>query len=51
MWVECPDDFVADSKWFDPADNSFKDFPPPPVSAQADVKTAAQPTTTGTSTI
>ena len=48
MWVECPDDFVADSKWFDPADNSFKDFPPPP---QVDPKSADQPTTTGTQTI
>ena len=30
MWVECPDDFTIDSKWFDPSDNTFKDFPPPP---------------------
>ena len=28
MWVECPDDFVADSKWYDPSDETFKDFPP-----------------------
>jgi hypothetical protein len=48
MWVECADDFVADSKWFDPSDNTFKDFPlPPPV----DPKSADQPTTSGTQTI
>ena len=28
FWVDCPDDLVADAKWFDPADNSFKEFPP-----------------------
>ncbi len=48
MWIECPDDFVADSKWFDPADNTFKDFPPPPV---VDPKSADQPITTGTQII
>lgn len=48
MWVECADDFVADSKWFDPADNTFKDFPLP---AQADPANADQPTTSGTQTI
>ena len=48
MWVECADDFVADSKWFDPADNTFKEFPPPP---QADPASADQPTTTGTQEI
>lgn len=47
MWVECPDDFVADSKWYDPSDNTFKDFPLP-TPAQID---QAQPTTTGTQTI
>jgi hypothetical protein len=25
------DDFIADSKWFDPSDNTFKEFPPPPL--------------------
>jgi hypothetical protein len=48
MWVECADDFVADSKWFDPSDNTFKDFPPPP---QADPNTANQPITSGTQEI
>lgn len=27
FWVDCPDDLTADSKWFDPADSSFKEFP------------------------
>jgi hypothetical protein len=27
MWVECDDDLVADTKWFDPNDNSFKEIP------------------------
>ena len=44
MWVECSDDFVADSKWFDPSDNTFKDFPNLQVSKD-------QPTTSGTQTI
>jgi hypothetical protein len=48
MWVECPDDFVSDSKWFDPSDNTFKDFPPP---IHLDIDLADQPTTTGTQTI
>ena len=25
FWVDCPDDLLADTKWFDPEDNSFKD--------------------------
>ena len=49
MWVECADDFVADSKWFDPANNTFKDFPPPPPPEPIPVD--GQPTTTGTQTI
>ena len=48
MWVECADDFEADSKWFDPADNTFKDFPLPP---NPDPNSADQPTTSGTQTI
>ena len=48
MWIECADDFVADSKWFDPSDNTFKDFPPPP---PVDLKTKDQPVTSGTQTI
>jgi hypothetical protein len=47
MWVECADDLVADAKWFDPSDETFKEFPPP-VAAQA---SSDQPTTTGTQTI
>jgi hypothetical protein len=48
MWVECADDFVADSKWFDPSDNTFKEFPLPPPS---DPNTLDQPTTSGTQEI
>jgi hypothetical protein len=48
MWVECADDFVADSKWFDPSDNTFKNFPPPP---ETDFKTKDQPVTSGTQEI
>jgi hypothetical protein len=48
MWVECVDDFIADSKWFDPSDNTFKDFPPPP---QVDPNSADQPVTSGTQEI
>ena len=47
MWVECADDLVADAKWYDPTDNTYKDFPPP-VNTQA---SSDQPTTTGTQTI
>lgn len=48
MWVECADDLVADAKWYDLADNTFKDFPPP---TPIDPATLDQPTTTGTQTI
>jgi len=49
MWVECADDFVADSKWFDPSDNTFKDFPiPEPTQG---VAADRQSTTSGTQTI
>jgi hypothetical protein len=49
MWVECADDFVADSKWFDPSDNTYKDFPiPKPTQA---IAADGQPTTTGTQEI
>jgi hypothetical protein len=50
MWVECADDLVADAKWFDPSDNTYKDFPPPPAPI-ANQASADQPTTTGTQTI
>jgi hypothetical protein len=49
MWVECADDLVADAKWFDPSDNSYKDFPPPPAPQASAAQ--GQPTTTGTQTI
>jgi hypothetical protein len=26
MWIECPDNFSSNLKWFDPSDNIFKDF-------------------------
>ena len=52
MWIECADDLVADAKWFDPANNTFNDFPlPPPPVVNVDLKSADQPTTTGTQTI
>jgi hypothetical protein len=49
MWIECPNDFIPDSKWFDPTDNTFKDFPIPE-STQA-IAPDGQPTTSGTQTI
>ena len=49
MWVECADNLVADAKWFDPSDNTFKDFPLPPEPIAAPIEN--QPTTTGTQTI
>jgi hypothetical protein len=47
-WIECPDDVVADKKWFDPLDNTFKDFPEivRPISITTEVK-LDQPVTTG----
>lgn len=48
MWVDCQDDLVADQKWYDPADQQFKDFPPPP---EPPVAEPDQPTTTGTQEI
>ena len=51
MWVECADDLVADAKWFDPSDNSYKDFPPPPPATMTNQASADQPITTGTQTI
>jgi len=47
MWIECPDDFLVDSKWFDPIDNTFKDLPFFP---KIDL-TENQPKTEGTQTI
>jgi hypothetical protein len=45
-WIDCPDDLVADAKWFDPLDNTFKDFP-----IIEDTLTKGQPKTIGTQTI
>ncbi len=50
MWVECADDLKADAKWFDPSDNTYKDFPPPPEYTNS-IVADGQPTTTGTQTI
>jgi hypothetical protein len=47
MWVECADDLLADAKWFDPSDNTYKDFPAPTNTQSS----GDQPTTTGTQTI
>ena len=49
MWVECADDLKADAKWFDPSDNTFKDFPilEPTQGIAAD----GQPKTSGTQEI
>ena len=44
FWTDCADDLVADAKWYDPADQQFKDFPQP--EPQPD-----QPTTSGTQTL
>lgn len=43
-WVDCPDDLKADQKWYDPADQQFKDFPQ--ITPASD-----QPTTSGTQEI
>jgi len=43
MWVECADDLVADAKWFDSNDNTFKEF--------SKSITENQPITNGTQTI
>lgn len=29
FWTDCPADLKADQKWYDPADQQFKDFPVP----------------------
>jgi hypothetical protein len=39
FWVDCPDDLIADSKWFDPIDNTFKEFPPPTFLEENNIKT------------
>jgi hypothetical protein len=49
FWVDCSSDLLADIKWFDPSDNTFKDLPPP-ATQQASV-VEGQPVTEGTQTI
>lgn len=44
FWQECDDTLKADDKWFDPSNNTYKNFP-----NQQSFKD--QPTTTGTQTI
>lgn len=44
FWTDCPDYIVADAYWYDPSDQSFVKFPPPP-------KPGPQPTTEGTQTL
>jgi hypothetical protein len=34
FWVDCPGYIEADKYWFDPSDNTFKDYTPPPPSAE-----------------
>lgn len=29
FWTDCPDDLKADEKWYDPADQQFKNFSVP----------------------
>lgn len=48
FWVDCDETLIADSKWYDPTDNTFKDFPLPP---QINQKTEDQPITSGTQEI
>ncbi len=43
FWTDCPDDLKADQKWYDPVDQQFKDFPPPP-----ELVAGEQPQTSGT---
>jgi hypothetical protein len=40
FWVSCDTTVAADQVWYDPSDQSFKEFPPPPE--------PVQPTTEGT---
>lgn len=36
FWVDCEDHIKADQFWFDPIDNTIKDFPLPPIAANPD---------------
>lgn len=27
QWIDCPDDLIADSKWYDMNNNTFNEFP------------------------
>ena len=46
FWIDCPNDLIAHSKWFDPNDNTFKDLP---LTQQSKIN--GQPITEGTQTI
>lgn len=51
FWVPCNRDDVMDAEgniivWYDPSDQSFKEFPPPPPPPEP-----VQPTTQGTQTL
>lgn len=41
FWADCPDYIVADAYWYNPSDQTFVEFPPPP-------EPGPQPTTEGT---
>lgn len=43
FWVSCGSSVVADEVWYDPSDQTFKEFPPPP-----EPEPEPQPTTEGT---
>lgn len=45
FWVACSVDTKADQKWYDPADQQFKDFPTP------DPEPKPQPQTEGTQSL
>lgn len=34
FWTDCPDYIVADAYWYNPADQTFVKFPPPPEPVQ-----------------
>lgn len=46
FWVDCEDHIKADEFWFDPIDNTIKEFPIAPITANPD-----KPSTEGTTTL
>lgn len=46
FWVSCDSTVVPDEVWYDPSDQSFKEFPPPPPPPEP-----VQPPTQGTQTL